>query len=421
MLQIDELIVLTKHFPFNTLRTPGESFLTNEIEVLARKATRVIVFAGEATARKGEKAPLPGNVEAHPLSLLGTRADKLVCMIGGLRYFLAAPEKVRNERKGKPFSAKCYLNYFCARGEQKLRRIQNVLGKMKLGRNILIYSYWCYDHAYAAVELKRILSDEHEVTCFSRAHRYDLYEYNHRFRNGLEYIPLRPWLFERLNHIYPCSEDGTRYLAQRYPGYRDVFRTAYIGTSDCGVQDAPRRENLRVVSCSQLIPVKRVERLISALALLTGKGMRVSWIHFGGGAKYESLVKLAKRRLTGCEWRMPGRVDNRDILRFYAENSVDVFVNVSESEGLPISIMEAISFGIPVIATDVGGTSEIVSDGINGYLLKKDFADDELCTLLERIFAQTPEERARMRGQARQMWLARFECERNVLSLLENA
>ena len=43
-------------------------------------------------------------------------------------------------------------------------------------------------------------------------------------------------------------------------------------------------------------------------------------------------------------------------------NDFDLFVNMSLSEGIPVSIMEAISFGIPIIATNVGGNAEIVND-----------------------------------------------------------
>lgn len=46
----------------------------------------------------------------------------------------------------------------------------------------------------------------------------------------------------------------------------------------------------------------------------------------------------------------------------YSEHPVDVFINLSTNEGVPVSIMEAISFDIPIVATDVGGTSEIVTD-----------------------------------------------------------
>ena len=68
--------------------------------------------------------------------------------------------------------------------------------------------------------------------------------------------------------------------------------------------------------------------------------------------------------------KLLGKVNNNDILNFYSITPVNLFINLSESEGIPVSIMEAISFSIPIIATDVGGVSEIVTEETDCYLIK---------------------------------------------------
>ena len=70
------------------------------------------------------------------------------------------------------------------------------------------------------------------------------------------------------------------------------------------------------------------------------------------------------------------------MLNWFENNSVDVFVNVSSSEGLPVSIMEAFSFGVPVVATKVGGIPEIVDEKC-GILIPKEFEPKELGYILE--------------------------------------
>jgi glycosyltransferase involved in cell wall biosynthesis len=77
-----------------------------------------------------------------------------------------------------------------------------------------------------------------------------------------------------------------------------------------------------------------------------------------------------------------GQVAHEDVLKWFEENSADVFVNVSSSEGLPVSIMEAFSYGIPAIATAVGGMPEIVTEDC-GVLLEPDFKPEELAAILE--------------------------------------
>ena len=66
-----------------------------------------------------------------------------------------------------------------------------------------------------------------------------------------------------------------------------------------------------------------------------------------------------------------GRVDNVQVRSFYRDTFVNVFVNTSSSEGVPVSIMEAQSAGIPVIATAVCGTPELVNEN-DGLLLPAD-------------------------------------------------
>ncbi|OQA64609.1 MAG: UDP-D-galactose:(glucosyl)lipopolysaccharide-1,6-D-galactosyltransferase [Firmicutes bacterium ADurb.Bin262] len=103
-----------------------------------------------------------------------------------------------------------------------------------------------------------------------------------------------------------------------------------------------------------------------------------------------------------------GAVPNREVYRFYAETPVSLFVNVSSGEGLPVSIMEAASFGIPAVATDVGGTSEIVADALTGRLLKPDFSDADLAAAIADFAAMPAAAYAQMRERTREAWQAKF-------------
>jgi len=98
-----------------------------------------------------------------------------------------------------------------------------------------------------------------------------------------------------------------------------------------------------------------------------------------------------------------------EIFSFYRNQAVTWFVNVSESEGIPVSIMEAMSFGIPVIATNVGGSSEIVRNNKNGYLLEKEF---KIATLLECILDRQKEYIIK-RQEAHRTWREQYQAETN--------
>src|SRR5690606_35919751 len=83
----------------------------------------------------------------------------------------------------------------------------------------------------------------------------------------------------------------------------------------------------------------------------------IQWHHFGDGPQM-SLLEREKSEISikNLTITLHGRVENSKIYDFYRYNPVDLFINLSSSEGIPVSIMEAISCGIPVVATNVGGT-----------------------------------------------------------------
>jgi len=67
-------------------------------------------------------------------------------------------------------------------------------------------------------------------------------------------------------------------------------------------------------------------------------------------------------------------------------NSSDIFVNPSHSEGLPTSVLEAGAAGLAIVATDVGGTKEIIDDGKTGFLVSpsdKEALKEKICQLIE--------------------------------------
>jgi colanic acid/amylovoran biosynthesis glycosyltransferase len=107
-------------------------------------------------------------------------------------------------------------------------------------------------------------------------------------------------------------------------------------------------------------------------------------------------------------------------MEYYRNNPVDLFINTSSSEGLPVSIMEASSFGIPTIATNVGGTGEIVRDGETGFLLNADVSPKELADKIEQ-FALLPEGKKKLlRTNCRTLWMDEFHAATNYERFAQN-
>lgn len=114
-------------------------------------------------------------------------------------------------------------------------------------------------------------------------------------------------------------------------------------------------------------------------------GQQIEWTHFGNGVERQKFIeRVAHEFPPNARGYFPGYQTQQHLIQTYLEKPTDVFVNVSSTEGTPVSIMEAISCGIPVIATAVGGNVEIVREK-NGLLLSKNPTPDEIADALLNV------------------------------------
>lgn len=274
---------------------------------------------------------------------------------------------------------------------------------VKNDTQVYVYSYWLYQQAYAAVYLKNKLPNV--CLAISRCHGFDVYEERH-----FGYIPFRRFLFDNLDRIYCISDDGQKYLQNNYPKYKESFYLSRLGTNDYGIEEyKSNRGILRIASCSYCVPIKRIDLIIKTLSILSNDGLQIEWIHFGDGEMFDYLNKLADSQLkNNIDWTLKGYCSNNEIIEEYQNSCFDLFLNVSSTEGIPVSIMEAMSFGIPVIATNVGGTKELVKDGFNGFLISPENVVEELQFAIKHIKTLPFDEYLKMRINARDYWKTNF-------------
>ena len=251
---------------------------------------------------------------------------------------------------------------------------------------------------------KYFINKAAEVKLISRAHGYDVYEE----RNALNYLPLRRFLLENCDAVYPCSDVGTEHIVSRYPEYADKVKTAHLGTIDAGL-GTQSEEGLHIVSCSLITDIKRIDKIIDILEKLekTGK-YKIKWTHIGDGNRRSELEKSVRKKLKKTDTEFLGNIPNNEVYEFYRNNPVDLFISTSKSEGLPVSMMEAASFGIPIVSTDVGGVREIVESGYNGQLLGERASADEFADFIKRYYGMDKSERDFYRENSRKLWERSF-------------
>jgi colanic acid/amylovoran biosynthesis glycosyltransferase len=312
--------------------------------------------------------------------------------------------------KNKKFNYKLIksLLSFVSFGNNRIDKIKEQLHSDGINKNdkIIFYSYWMDFHSYVAINLRNLYPNS---ICVSRCHGYDLYEY----RNKNNYLPLRKSILENMDIIFSISEDGKHYLEKNYPQIRKNIIVSRLGTNDYGVKRVDlKRTSLNIVSCSWVLSVKRVIRIVDALSQI--KDINICWTHYGDGALFEQLKEYADNKLkNNISFNLPGAATNKELMEKYKNKDFHIFINVSESEGVPVSIMEAMSFGIPVIATDVGGVNEIVIDKYNGLLISKDFKDDDLVKCIREFYNMTQDEYLNYRNNSRLFWEQEYNAKKN--------
>ncbi len=378
-----KLIFVTSKYPFGS----GETFIENEIKYLSKSFDKVFIYATEANADETIR-PVPENVvyfPAKPKTI--AKKDYIPCLF----KLLNIKEILFNCIDRQTFTKTSAVCYFSACVNSSSRHISDFLKICDVTPEdeVTIYSYWLSTIGMCALNIKHKLEGQYIIKkCVSRCHRFDIYA----DRAYINYLPFQKYLIENFDEIYPCSKSGENYLKECYPSLKDKISARYLGVEDNFNSVFPKKDKaFNIVSCSNVIPVKRVHLLAKALSKVTDK--EISWTHFGDGEGFESLKKIAAETLPeNIKYSFPGRIPNSQIFDYYNQNSVNLFVNVSSSEGLPVSIMEATSFGIPIIATNVGGTGEIVENGKNGFLIPEDFKTEELVGLIIKFIDFSNEE-----------------------------
>lgn len=391
----------------------GETFLENEIIYLSEAFERIYIFA--LSAHNGQTRKTPHNVIPIPLK---NNASKVRYILYGLRGVF--PFGSLHLKELSPVTTmKAFMASLYARGRvncsyNKIIHTLDFQFKTERPTFVAFYSYWFMDQALLACLLRERYQEGFQTKVVSRAHGYDLYE----SRNKSNSIPFRDLVFKKIDKVFPCSKDGADYLIQKYPQWKEKVQVAYLGTIDYGIQIIQNKQDqvFHIVTCSNLIPLKRIHLVAEALGILKSRKIEnIHWTCIGDGPEMPRILSIISDNKISSQVTVRGRLSNKEVVEFYKSSYCDLFINVSTSEGLPVSIMEAQSFGIPVLATDVGGTREIINNTC-GELLTKELTKEILAEKITKYSSLSNTNVCILRENARQNWLKSFNANRNYSS-----
>lgn len=163
-----------------------------------------------------------------------------------------------------------------------------------------------------------------------------------------------------------------------------------------------------VVCVSRLNPLKGVDYALLAAARLVRRFPDVYFLVIGDGAERRPLEDLARR--LGLDGRVVFTRMRLDVPEILAQASVSIMPSMSEA--LPNTVLESMAAGAPIIATRVGGTAELVEDGVSGLLIPP--CDPHALELAIARLLSDPDEAARMAATARARIVERFSVQRKA-------
>jgi colanic acid/amylovoran biosynthesis glycosyltransferase len=247
-------------------------------------------------------------------------------------------------------------------------------------------------HAHFATEptaAARGLATELGVPFTFTAHGYDVYR-----RPPADFADRA----DAAGALVTVSEANARYIAETF-----VVPMARIRVIPCGVDMAhfrpqPRRtEPPNIVCVARLRPVKNLGLLLEACASLQARGLAFRCVLVGDGPIRDELEATRTRLGLTQLVELVGAAEQTEVLAWWQRAAVAVLT--SESEGMPVCLMEAAACGVPAVATAVGGIPELVEDGVTGLLVLPGDAR-ALAEALERLLRDR-EFRARLGAAAR--------------------
>ena len=367
-----EIVLYTSMYPYSLM---AESFVGEELRIASQFECKVIIVPIGKDIFKRE---IPtGVVLDDSLCKRSFFANVRAILRGFKPLFLK--EIIYNPKR--PFKVKYLIDtikYIYAANlvyEDVRKRAKNENG-------MVFYSYWTSYTPVAFAEYKRKNPQtSHKFIC--RSHTFASY--------GTSvvplYYPMRDFVFKYVDKFYAISSILMDKLKKEYPQYESKFHLSRLGVKDNYSSDRKASDRIEIVSCSSIIPLKRIDLIYKSILnyAKVNSQINLKWTLIGEGPLMEQIRGLVQKNgLENLSVELKGGMENKDILELYRNIKFNALVLLSVREGLPVVLMEAISSGIPVIATNVGGIPDIVTKE-TGMLLERDFRQEDFDDALQKV------------------------------------
>lgn len=189
-----------------------------------------------------------------------------------------------------------------------------------------------------------------------------------------------------------------------YNGVKDI---KFANTRSIREKLAIPEESILIGTVARLAPQKRCLETLDIAVNMMKQSQKIYFVFVGDGPLYKEMDKAVRE--IGVEHRFILAGNQNDVPSYL--NSMDIFLLLSNYEGLPVSILEAMSMGIPAVASNVGGVCELIEDRVSGYLVSHD--EDEIIQKL-RFLIENEDLRKSFGVKSRERFQEKFTVEKMI-------
>jgi len=125
------------------------------------------------------------------------------------------------------------------------------------------------------------------------------------------------------------------------------------------------KADINLIIISRLVVQKNINIVIEAMKLLDNKNLKLSII--GEGGEFSKLENTIHDLNLQNQVQLLGKIDNNKVSQFLL--TADIFIQASDYEGLPHSVLEAINYEVPILSTETGGCKDLLNDGERGFII----------------------------------------------------
>lgn len=372
------LFLYTIDFPCD--QTALEQYVKSELLCISSVYDVIYIFP---TNYKLLDYKLPENVLVIDLAKYNTIStlSKIGAICTSFTETIIEGTKSKNKNYWADFKTKVLLFYSAI---MMSILIEEFIKKNNFNKqHILHFSYWFSAWAITLSILKR---KKYINNFYCRGHQADVYfDNSEMFHSRFQHFKVK-----YVSKVYAISNHARDYLKLNFKAHSIKFETAYLGIKNDFINPVSNTSDaFHIVSCSKISEHKRNHLVIEILNQID---FSIKWTHYGlfnnGYKKFNEFIDVIKQK-NNVTVDLKGFQKNEFILNDYKNIPIDLFISTSELEGLSFAMIEALAFGIPMLATNINGTLEICNEN-TGLLLPLNFDINDATAYIKKLNENKP-------------------------------